>query len=82
MWAVEPASSPMSSPRLARPPGLSDSREERRMSADVKFMSPYEKRLKLVADTISEHEKLGGKAASELAVHVLQALDHIPEKVR
>jgi len=52
------------------------------MSADVKFMSPYEKRLKLVADTISQHEKLGGKAASELAVHVLQALDHIPEKVR
>jgi len=52
------------------------------MSADVKFTSPYEQRLKLVADTISKHEKLSGKASAELAVHVLQALDHIPEKVR
>jgi hypothetical protein len=45
-------------------------------------MSPYDNRVKLVADTISEHEKLSGKAAAELAVHVLRALDHIPEKVR
>jgi hypothetical protein len=52
------------------------------MSTDVKFMSPYDKRVKLVADTISHHEKLNDKAAAELAVHVLQALDHIPEKVR
>jgi len=52
------------------------------MSADAKFMSPYDKRVKLVADTISQHEKLGGKAATELAVYVLRALDHIPEKVR
>jgi hypothetical protein len=44
--------------------------------------SPYNRRLKLVVDTIQLHEKLNDKAASSLAVEVLHVLDHIPETVR
>lgn len=46
------------------------------------FRTPYEIRLQLVADTISAHSKLGNDAASRLAVHVLLALNSIPEKMR
>jgi Family of unknown function (DUF6307) len=44
--------------------------------------SPYAIRVQLVSDTIKAHSKLGDKAASDLAVHVLHALNSIPEKVR
>jgi hypothetical protein len=44
--------------------------------------SPYEKRLKLVQETLRHNSKLDDAAAGELAVHVLHALDSIPEKVR
>ncbi|MBB2989627.1 hypothetical protein FHR72_001090 [Mycolicibacterium iranicum] len=44
--------------------------------------TPYEKRVALVADVIRDNSKVGGKAADELAVHVLHALDSIPEKMR
>ncbi|MDX3659712.1 DUF6307 family protein [Streptomyces sp. ID05-26A] len=46
------------------------------------FTSAYDRRLKLVEDVLSGHSKLGGKSARDLAVHVLRALDHIPERVR
>ncbi len=46
------------------------------------FRTPYEIRLQLVTDTISAHSKLGNDAAGQLAVHVLGALNSIPEKVR
>jgi len=49
---------------------------------EIKFSSPYDKRLQLVVDTIQRHEKLSDQATSALAVHVLHALDHIPERVR
>jgi hypothetical protein len=42
----------------------------------------YERRLKMVQDVLSGRTELGGKAARDLAVHVLRALDHIPERVR
>jgi Family of unknown function (DUF6307) len=45
-------------------------------------LSQYERRLKTVTDIVKEHSKLGGKAAGEIAVHVLHALDTIPEVVR
>jgi hypothetical protein len=46
------------------------------------FRSPYVIRVDLVTDTIKAHSKLGDKAASDLAVHILHALNSIPEKVR
>jgi hypothetical protein len=52
------------------------------MTAPTTFRSPYVLRLELVRDTIRSHSKLGDKAASELAEHVLYALNSIPEKVR
>jgi hypothetical protein len=45
-------------------------------------LSGYELRLKMTADAVREHSKLGDKAATDVAVHVLHALDTIPEKVR
>lgn len=46
------------------------------------YVSLYERRVKLVQDTLTEHSKLGAKSARALAVQVLGALDHIPEHVR
>jgi hypothetical protein len=45
-------------------------------------LSQYELRLKTVSDIVREHSKLGDKAAGDIAVHVLHALDTIPEKIR
>ncbi|SER72875.1 hypothetical protein SAMN05216188_114187 [Lentzea xinjiangensis] len=44
--------------------------------------SAYDRRLKMVQDVLSGQTELGEKAARDLAVHVLRALDHIPERVR
>jgi len=47
-----------------------------------RMMTRYERRVKLVQDTLQAHSQLDDKAASELAVRVLHVLDTIPEKVR
>ena len=52
------------------------------MSSPTMVRSPYVVRVDLVSDTIKAHSKLGDKAASELAVHILYALNSIPEKIR
>jgi len=52
------------------------------MTAPTPLRTPYIQRLEMVADTIQAHTKLGDKAASDLAVHVLHALNSIPEKMR
>jgi len=44
--------------------------------------TPYENRLKLVQDTMTMHSVLDDDTAGKLAVHVLHALDSIPEKIR
>jgi hypothetical protein len=44
--------------------------------------TPYERRLVRVRDAVRQHSKLNEKAAAEIAVHVLHALDTIPEKIR
>jgi hypothetical protein len=46
------------------------------------YVSLHEQRIRLVADALRQHSKLGEKDAADLAVHVLYAIDHIPEKVR
>jgi hypothetical protein len=56
--------------------------KENLMASPMTVQSPYLQRLELVRDTITSHSKLGDKAASELAEHVLHALNSIPEKVR
>ncbi|HVK19788.1 MAG TPA: DUF6307 family protein [Actinokineospora sp.] len=48
----------------------------------VAYLSRYDLRVKLVQDTLAANAKLSAKSAHALAVHVLNALDHIPEKVR
>jgi hypothetical protein len=52
------------------------------MTSPTTFRTPYDLRVELVRDTIRAHSKLGDHAASELAVHVLHALNSIPEKMR
>ena len=44
--------------------------------------TPYENRLKLVQNTVTMYSVLDDDAAGKLAVHVLQALDSMPEKIR
>lgn len=56
--------------------------KEKLMASPTMFKSPYVLRLELVRDTITSHSKLRGKEASELAEHVLDALNSIPEKIR
>jgi hypothetical protein len=52
------------------------------MIPEATLRSPYETRVKLVQETLRTHSKLDDAAAGELAVHVLHALNSIPEKVR
>jgi hypothetical protein len=52
------------------------------MTSPTVLRTPYIIRLELVADVIKAHSKLGDKAANDLAVHVLHALNSIPEKMR
>jgi hypothetical protein len=52
------------------------------MASPTMLRSPYIIRLELVRDTLKSHSKLGEKEASELAEHVLHALNSIPEKMR
>jgi hypothetical protein len=52
------------------------------MASPTLLRSPYDVRVDLVKDTITANSKLGDKAAGELAVHVLSALNSIPEKIR
>jgi hypothetical protein len=56
--------------------------KEKFMASPTMSKSPYIQRLELVRDTITSHTKLGEKAASELAEHVLHVLNSIPEKMR
>ena len=46
------------------------------------YMSLYEQRVRLVAEALKQNSNLGEAEAGQLAVQVLYAIDHIPEKVR
>jgi hypothetical protein len=46
------------------------------------YISLYEQRIRLVAHALTQNSELSEKDAADLAVHVLYAIDHIPEKVR
>lgn len=46
------------------------------------MLTKYQLRVLRVKDAITKHSELGSKASEELAIHVLHALDTIPEQVR
>jgi hypothetical protein len=46
------------------------------------FVSRYEQRVTFVHDVLRKNPHLGDKAAHELAVQVVYAIDHIPEPTR
>ena len=52
------------------------------MISESTLRSPYEIRLKLVQETLRAYSPLDDAAARDLAVHVLHALNSIPEKIR
>lgn len=52
------------------------------MATPTPLRTPYIRRLDMVKDAIKAHSKLGDQAASDLAVHILHALNSIPEKIR
>jgi hypothetical protein len=52
------------------------------MAVNTVYISHYDRRVRLVADALTQNSKLTDKAAVKLAKHVLDTLDHIPEKVR
>jgi hypothetical protein len=51
------------------------------MTDNGKYISLYDRRVQLVADALMQHSKLTEKPAVPLAVHVLDALDHVPENI-
>ncbi|HKV20949.1 MAG TPA: DUF6307 family protein [Mycobacterium sp.] len=52
------------------------------MASQTTPRTPYDLRVQLVKDTIEKHSTMADEAAGELAVHILLALNSIPEKVR
>ena len=52
------------------------------MTSATTLRTPYDIRVDMVKDAIKTNSKLDDDAARKLAVHVLHALNSIPEKVR
>jgi uncharacterized protein DUF6307 len=52
------------------------------MAIEKKYISAYDRRVKLTTDAMTQHSKMDEKSATKLAIHVLHALDHIPENLR
>ena len=52
------------------------------MASPTTFRSPYEIRVALVRDAITDNSELDADAANVVATHVLHALNSIPEKIR
>jgi len=52
------------------------------MASPTPLRTPYIERLELVSETIRAHSKIDDDSADELAMHVLLALNSIPEKMR
>ncbi len=52
------------------------------MNADTVPVSRYEIRVDTVKKIVDEHTELSNEAAFSLAVHMVRALDTVPESVR
>src|SRR6266498_1548177 len=66
-------------PRCRRTP---QTRQGHPMTNNGKYISLYDLRVKMVQKALQDHSNLDDKTSFDLAVHVLEALDHIPEKAR
>jgi Family of unknown function (DUF6307) len=66
---------------IAKPRDRPTTRRRQIMTDNGKYISLYDRRVQLVADTLMQHSTLTKKTAVPLAVHVLDALDHIPENI-
>ncbi|MFC4950753.1 DUF6307 family protein [Pseudonocardia sp. GCM10023141] len=51
-------------------------------STTTPYISIYQQRVNLVAKAITDHSDLDDKTAVNLAAHILEAIERIPEKVR
>jgi hypothetical protein len=51
-------------------------------TTDTTYVSLYDLRVEMVQKALRANSSLDETAAHDLAVHVLDALDHIPEKAR
>ncbi|MFN8074673.1 MAG: DUF6307 family protein [Kineosporiaceae bacterium] len=51
-------------------------------AASLRGLTPYERRLRLAAGAVSAHTDLSPELARDLAAHVLDAVDRIPERIR
>jgi uncharacterized protein DUF6307 len=52
------------------------------MTNDAKYVSLYDLRVRMVQKALQDHSNLDDKTSFDLAEHVLDRLDHIPEKAR
>jgi hypothetical protein len=52
------------------------------MTENGTYISLYDLRVQLVQKALRENSTMDDTASHDLAVHVLDALDHIPEKAR
>ena len=52
------------------------------MTDNGKYISLYDLRVQLVQKALKDHSTLDDQTSFDLAVHVLDALDHIPENAR
>ncbi|WP_162835893.1 DUF6307 family protein [Amycolatopsis orientalis] len=52
------------------------------MNAETIPVSRYEKRVDTVKKIVTEHTTLDNEAAFSLAVHMVRALDTVPEPIR
>jgi len=52
------------------------------MTGNGKYVSRYDLRVTMVQKALQDHSTLDDETSFDLAVHVLDSLDHIPEKVR
>lgn len=52
------------------------------MTGNGTYVSRHDQRVRIVTDVLMQRTQLADKAATDLAVQVLYALDRIPEKIR
>ncbi|HVK19873.1 MAG TPA: DUF6307 family protein [Actinokineospora sp.] len=52
------------------------------MKIETKFVSRYERRVRLVQDIVRKHTELDDTASAALATEMVRVIDTVPEKTR